>query len=196
MQNFTQNGKTMPFTAGAAISAGDVVAVERVVGVSVTDVANGAEGTLELEGVFTLPKTPGQTWAQGDALYWNPAGPAFTNVAADNLLFAGFAFASATSGATTGSVKLSGANNIYGNPGEDSAAMLSGKLTVAGGGTTGTASPGAAYNGKPVMATVEVAGSTPAYVVSAIVAAGTLTVTLSADPTTDATVAYFIDGRA
>jgi hypothetical protein len=73
------------------------------------------------------------------------------------------------------------------------AKVIFGTLTVANGASTGTASVGAAYDGKPVIATLnEVDGVKT--VVAAVVAAGTLTVTLSAATTDDRTVAYMIVG--
>jgi predicted RecA/RadA family phage recombinase len=64
MKNYVQDGKYIEFTAGAAITSGQLVQVGDLHGVAVTDVANGATGTLALEGVFTLPKL---TAASGDA---------------------------------------------------------------------------------------------------------------------------------
>jgi predicted RecA/RadA family phage recombinase len=64
MKNDVQNGDYIEFTAGATITSGQLVQVGSLHGVSVTDVANGAKGTLAMEGVFTLPKL---TAAAGDA---------------------------------------------------------------------------------------------------------------------------------
>jgi len=64
MKNYVQNGDYIEFTAGATITSGQLVQVGSLHGVSVTDVANGAKGTLAMEGVFTLPKL---TAAAGDA---------------------------------------------------------------------------------------------------------------------------------
>jgi len=64
MKNDVQNGDYIEFTAGATITSGQLVQVGSLHGVSVTDVANGAKGTLAMEGVFTLPKLTG---AAGDA---------------------------------------------------------------------------------------------------------------------------------
>jgi len=64
MKNYVQDGKYIEFTAGATITSGQLVQVGSLHGVSVTDVANGAKGTLAMEGVFTLPKL---TAAAGDA---------------------------------------------------------------------------------------------------------------------------------
>ena len=59
MKNYHSDGKFIEFTAGATITSGMLVKVGSLFGVSVTDVANGAQGSLALEGVFTLPKTAG-----------------------------------------------------------------------------------------------------------------------------------------
>lgn len=61
--------------------------------------------------------------------------------------------------------------------------MKSGTITIASGGSTGTASPGAAYNGMPVLVTIKApAGAYAAadFYLKAVVAAGTLTVTVTA----------------
>lgn len=74
------------------------------------------------------------------------------------------------------------------------AKFVSGTVTVLDTATTATATVGAAFNGKPVLVTFGEA-PTAATIVSAAVAAGTLTVTIDQDNTADLDVHYFIDGR-
>ena len=64
MKNYVQDGKYLDFTAAADVDSGELVQVGSLHGVAVTDVANGANGALAMEGVFTLPKLTG---AAGDA---------------------------------------------------------------------------------------------------------------------------------
>jgi hypothetical protein len=68
-----------------------------------------------------------------------------------------------------------------------------GTLEVANTGTTGTAAVGAEFNGKPVFAMLNEVDGTKS-VVAAVIAAGTLTVTMSAAVSADRTVAYIILG--
>lgn len=70
---------------------------------------------------------------------------------------------------------------------------LVGTLEVLSGASTGTVSVGTAYNGRPAFAVMNEADGTVA-VLHAIVAAGTLTVTLNAVTTGDRTVAYRVEG--
>ena len=65
-------GLTMPWTnAGAAVSAGDVVAFADMIGVATGDIAVGATGTLAVSGVWILPKNNALAITQGDQLYWD-----------------------------------------------------------------------------------------------------------------------------
>lgn len=57
-----------------------------------------------------------------------------------------------------------------------------GTVTVANGATTGTASVGTMFNGKTVFCSIKQAGANSVGINSAVVAAGTLTVTVSGDP--------------
>lgn len=68
-----------------------------------------------------------------------------------------------------------------------------GTLEVASGQSTGTASVGTLYNGRPAFAVLNEVDGTVS-VVAAVVAAGTLTVTLSGNTTGDRTVAYRVEG--
>jgi predicted RecA/RadA family phage recombinase len=85
MKNFVQNGDFVKFTAGATITSGMLVKVGSLFGVSVTDVANGAEGTLALKGVFKLPKTTGAgtAIAVGGPAYFDTSEAAAGKVSGD-----------------------------------------------------------------------------------------------------------------
>lgn len=114
MKNFTQEGETIPFTAGAAITSGQVVALGNVLGVAAGDVANGALGQLVTEGVFTVPKVSGAVIAIGETLTWDASASAFddnlaTPATGDITGAAAFAFESAGSGVTSLQVRFTGA---------------------------------------------------------------------------------------
>jgi len=114
MKNYHSDGKFIEYTAGATITSGMLVKVGSLFGVSVTDVANGAHGSLALEGVFTLPKTTGTGTAltAGGPVYFDTSAAATgavngsTESAANPLC--GYAIAAAADGATSAIVRLLG----------------------------------------------------------------------------------------
>lgn len=106
MKNYVQSGNRMPFTAGADVASGDPVIVGDIVGIAVGDVANGADGELQLCGVFELAKANAAITA-ADTLYWDAGNSNVTTTASGNTKI-GFAFAPAALGAATAMVKLSG----------------------------------------------------------------------------------------
>lgn len=108
MKNFVAVGDTLTITAGADIDSGDGVLVGSIFGVAAGDIANGAEGVINLRGVYDLPKVGSQAWTVGVRVYWT--GTACTTTASTNKLI-GVAVAAVGSGAgeTTGRVRLSAA---------------------------------------------------------------------------------------
>ena len=105
--NKVQNGSVINYAnAGSAISSGDVVVAGTLVGIATVDIASGATGSVDLEGVYTVVKNAGEAWAQGVALYYDESEADFTTTATDNVL-AGHAFVSALSAATSGQIRFS-----------------------------------------------------------------------------------------
>jgi predicted RecA/RadA family phage recombinase len=110
MKNFVQNGDFIDFTAGATIESGDLVQVGSLFGVSMTDVANGAKGTLALKGVFELPKLVAAgdaVAAAGDPVYFKTGKVTGDDDTASNPL-CGYALEAAAAAKTTVKVKLLG----------------------------------------------------------------------------------------
>jgi predicted RecA/RadA family phage recombinase len=72
---FIQDGKSIDYTPGADVSAGDVVVQGDLVGIAQLDIASGALGALAVTGVFDLPKTAGvdEGIAAGAKVYWDVA---------------------------------------------------------------------------------------------------------------------------
>lgn len=70
--------------------------------------------------------------------------------------------------------------------------VISGTATITAGGATAVVAVGAAYNGKPVVATLAAADATALYVKHAAVAAGSMTITANANATADTDVHYII----
>lgn len=105
MSKFIRNGKTMPFTATAALAVGDVVVVGSIVGVAQNAAAIGEVVELALEGVYEVPKVGATVIAQGAILYWDESESEATTTATDNVAM-GFAFAGGASADTTIQCKL------------------------------------------------------------------------------------------
>jgi len=104
--NIKRDGARLKITATSAISSGDIVEVENVVGVAESDIANGEQGWILLEcAVEGVAKATGSTWTAGETLYWNSGGPNFTPSSSGNTK-AGVADADAASGDDTGDVLL------------------------------------------------------------------------------------------
>lgn len=82
MKNYVQPGRVIPFVATANIVSGQVVRVGNILGVATSDVANGAAGLAQIEGVFTVPKVAGAVIAAGESLTWDASAAAFDDNAA------------------------------------------------------------------------------------------------------------------
>lgn len=109
--NYIQAGDTIEYTnSGSAISSGDVVIVGSLVCVALTDIANGATGTLATKGVFDLAKTSGAVIDQGTEVIWDSSASSFDDSAfsasTGDISDACIAWENATTGETTIKVAL------------------------------------------------------------------------------------------
>jgi len=114
--NFVQEGGTISWTNGTgdAVVSGQVVAIGNILGVAAVDIANGAVGTVYVEGVFTCPKASGATthdFAQGAAVYWDASAGKFEKtgtgtLATGDLSGSAVAWEAAASTATTAKIKI------------------------------------------------------------------------------------------
>lgn len=70
---FIHDGNAIDHTPVAAVSAGDVVVQNDLIGIAKLDIAAGELGALSVTGVFDLPKTAGVGEAIGKGLkvYWD-----------------------------------------------------------------------------------------------------------------------------
>jgi len=70
---FVHDGKSVDYTPGAAVTAGDVVVQGDLIGIAKLDIASGALGALAVTGVFDVPKTAGvgEAIAAGAKVYWD-----------------------------------------------------------------------------------------------------------------------------
>ena len=62
---FIQDGKSIDYTPGSAVSAGDVVVQGDLIGIAKLDIAADALGALAVKGVFDFPKAAGDSTAHG-----------------------------------------------------------------------------------------------------------------------------------
>jgi len=69
--NYSSPGKVVQYTAGADITSGQVVKMGNILGVALADIANGATGSVAIEGVFRVPKVSGAVIALGESLTWD-----------------------------------------------------------------------------------------------------------------------------
>ena len=107
---YRNSGEEINYTpSGADVDAGDVVVLDELIGIAKTDIADGVEGSLTIEGRFTVAKEGGGgvTFAQGALVYWDDTGKvavATDGGGANNQM--GKAIAAAADADTTVEVKL------------------------------------------------------------------------------------------
>lgn len=116
--NFTQDGNVIDWTnGGTAVSSGDVVVIgsngDALIGIALVDIANGASGSVAIDGVCEVPKVDAAVIGIGEYVMWDSSAGAFDDnaaVAAAGDVSDG-AIAMESKGATTGEtikVKLTG----------------------------------------------------------------------------------------
>jgi len=116
--NFQQNGATINYTAAAAVTSGDFIALPaagtgmKMVGVATVSGVTGDVIPLMTEGVFTVSTkvAAAGAWVIGDDIYLTATGD-FTETATSNG-YAGVAWEAAATSATTGVVRI----NFGGDP--------------------------------------------------------------------------------
>lgn len=85
--NYVQEGCTIDWTnGGTAVSSGDVVVIgtngDAVIGVALVDIANGATGSVAVDGVFEVPKADAAVIAIGEFVIWDASAGNFDDNAA------------------------------------------------------------------------------------------------------------------
>ena len=70
-QNFKQRGDILQYTntGSADIASEELIVFGALAGVALADIPAGGIGSVQISGVFSLPKKADDT--QGQALYWN-----------------------------------------------------------------------------------------------------------------------------
>jgi len=83
-KNFIHDGRRLVMTAPAGgVTSGGFAMIGAVFGIALTSAAAGAQFTLAVGGVWTLPKGSGAITA-GAAVYWDAAAKAVTTTVGSN----------------------------------------------------------------------------------------------------------------
>lgn len=90
MKNRVKDGITLDYknTTLADIASGDIVKLSKRIAVACVDIAVGKTGSVDLEGVFTLPKKSGEAFVFGDELHCDTDGN-LTKTASGTTKYAG-----------------------------------------------------------------------------------------------------------
>jgi predicted RecA/RadA family phage recombinase len=81
--NYVQPGEVIDWTNGGSdVTAGAVVRIGKILGVALVDIAGSATGSVQITGVFEVPKVSGAVIAQGENLTWDASAAAFDDNAA------------------------------------------------------------------------------------------------------------------
>lgn len=82
-KNYVQEGVTIDYTnAGSAILSGAVVVIGSLIGIALTDIANGETGSVMLKGVFDVPKVDAAVIAVGEEVLYDSSAGEFDDAAA------------------------------------------------------------------------------------------------------------------
>ena len=104
---FVSIGNAIDYTpSGSALAAGQVVDLGNMIGVAVTDIADGELGALQVEGIYNFAKYTGQAINRGEVVYWDDGTNTATTTGAYGEAVAGIAVATAAAGDATVKVKL------------------------------------------------------------------------------------------
>lgn len=107
-RNYVNPGEHITYTAAADTSSGAAFALGTLLAVSLGAVANGADGTAAIEGVWELPKLSTAVIAAGDSLIWDVSAGQFivASAATGDLLNCAVAVEAAGNGTTSVRAKL------------------------------------------------------------------------------------------
>lgn len=104
-KRFVQPGNVLDHTPAAAVNSGAVLVIGARIAVALADIAADATGSVQVTGVFELPKKAADTVAQGALVYWDATNSQITTTASGNTL-AGFAAHAAAATTTAVDVKI------------------------------------------------------------------------------------------
>lgn len=107
-KNFLHKGSVASLIAASAVQSGGLVVQGTLAGVALHDAAVGAPVEVQLDGVWTLPKTDAQAWTVGQAIYAIPSTGKVTTAATAGNVFIGVALEVAANPSDFGVVRLNG----------------------------------------------------------------------------------------
>lgn len=86
MADYVQQGASIDYTPSVAVTAGDVIVQNTLVGVAKLDIDANALGALAVEGVFDFAKDTGSATAiaAGKKVYWDEDNEVATETAEGN----------------------------------------------------------------------------------------------------------------
>lgn len=105
---FVQPGKVIDHTAASDITSGSCVVMGILLGVALGDIATGDTGSVQIEGVFELPKLSTAVITKGEKLIWDVSASQFIDgsAATGDLDGCAVAIEAAGNGSTTVLAKL------------------------------------------------------------------------------------------
>lgn len=112
-QNFIHEGEVIDFVAAGTVTSGDVLFSGILPGVALNSGVSGDIISMQICGVFKLPKTTSLVISQGDKLYFNTGTKKVTKTNTDKYI--GVAVKAEVSAATTVNVLLTPDTNAVTN---------------------------------------------------------------------------------
>lgn len=78
-KNYIQRGEVLSWEndTGSTVESGDPVVIGSLIGVALQDIEDGDQGSVQISGVFELPKATGSSWSTGDRLVWDDSEDEF-----------------------------------------------------------------------------------------------------------------------
>jgi predicted RecA/RadA family phage recombinase len=116
--NYVSDGDVIQWTngTGSAVTAGSIVKAGNILGVALVDIADGATGSVAIEGVFdNIPKVTAAVFVQGEKLIWDVSAGKFDDSAATpatgDVTGGAIAWAAGANLETTCTIKLTPGNS-------------------------------------------------------------------------------------
>lgn len=73
------DGRMVDYTPASAVTAGDVIVQDEMVGIATSDIAADEKGALAVEGIFDVQKTAAaEAMSAGELVYWDEADESAT----------------------------------------------------------------------------------------------------------------------
>lgn len=104
MNNSVQKGDFLHYTPAEDVHGGDLIVLQDMVGVAVTDIAAGTVGAVAVTGVYELPNDNGLALEVGQAVYM--VDGAMSAEAAEGAIKAGIAWAASSSRDATVTLRI------------------------------------------------------------------------------------------